>query len=80
MIVLGFCGPFAVLLWKPSTLALLVSGAVLIIAYISLPWFVVRYFKWRLRCEDCGHRWREAPRYRYAELAGQAAAGELDAA
>ena len=80
MIVLGFCGPFALLLWKPSTLALLVAGAVLIIAYISLPWFVVRYFKWRLRCEDCGHRWREAPRYRYAELAGQAAAGELDAA
>jgi hypothetical protein len=76
-VLLGFCGPFVLALWKPSTAVLLCSCVALIVAYITLPWLVMRYFKWRLCCEDCGYRWRERPRHSYAELAKQAAAGDF---
>ncbi|HEY2395136.1 MAG TPA: DUF2007 domain-containing protein [Rudaea sp.] len=34
-----------------------------------LPLVAVRYFKWRLRCQSCGQRWRAPPqRSRFAEL------------
>ena len=73
MLVLDFCGGFAILmLWHPSPAGIFGAFALQVILYATLPWLVMRYFKWRQRCTHCGHRWREPPRHSYAELARMA--------
>jgi hypothetical protein len=79
MIAAALVWPSLLLAWHPSSKALLAVSAILIGLSVSIPWAVIRYFKWRTRCSDCGYRWREQPRYRYAELAGMAASGESGA-
>jgi len=44
-----------------------------VVAYLCLPWFALRYFKWRMRCGACGRRWRQTPQ-RHADLARMAVA------
>ena len=68
-LVLGFAGNFALLFrWHPSPTGILVVCAVQMAVNITVPWLVMRYFKWRLRCSQCGYRWREPPLHHYAEL------------
>ena len=54
--------------WRPSAIGKLVVFALQIVVYATLPWFVIHYFKWPLRCADCGYRWRAPPAHRHAEL------------
>jgi len=61
---------------KPSAVDILAAFGVQVGLCVSLPWLIVRYFKWRVRCDTCGHRWRAAPRHRYAELAQAVEAAE----
>jgi Putative prokaryotic signal transducing protein len=79
IIVLSVIDSILLLAWSPSSLDLFL----LVIAQIALclcaPWLILRYFKWRMRCQQCGHRWREPPRYRYADLAATAEASRLRA-
>lgn len=76
MIFLGFFGPFVMVFWKPSAMALFAACVLLIAAYITLPWIVIRYFKWRARCEACGHHWHQPPQLRYREMVRMAETAE----
>lgn len=75
MLALPIVEFFAFLHWKLSPIGVLVAFAVQFCLYATLPWLVLWYFKWRLRCADCGHRWRQPPSLSYAELARMADAG-----
>ena len=66
-LVLGLAADIRLFRWSPSRTELGVAIAVQLVLNIVAPWLIVRYFKWRLRCADCGHRWRQPPRH-YAEL------------
>jgi hypothetical protein len=73
MIVMLIASSFAFLLrWHPSPQQFVGVMALQIVLYATLPWLMMRYFKWRQRCTHCGHRWREPPRHSYAELARMA--------
>jgi len=75
IIALSIAEGVALLQWQPSSADIVIAFVVQVALYISIPWLLLRYFKWRLRCAACGHRWREPPRQRYAELARMAAVG-----
>jgi len=75
MIALSLVEGFVLLTWKPSPEAILFAFAVQLVLYATIPWLVMRYFKWRLHCGACGHRWREPRRHRFAELSRMADAG-----
>jgi hypothetical protein len=62
--------------WHPSRINLFVASVVLVALGIFLPWLIIRYFKWRMRCENCAYRWREPQHQRYAQLAELVAAAE----
>ncbi len=74
--LLGCVVTIGFLMLMPSVAAfLVVIGATLIVG-IVLPCVAVLYFKWRFRCEACGHRWYSPPlRGAWAELS-QAASAE----
>ena len=59
----------ALVRWSPteSGLALLCCAA--LGGGLCLPWLLVRYFKWRLRCPNCAYCWRAPPPNRFAALA-----------
>lgn len=76
MLVLPIVEFLAFLHWKLSPVGKLAFFAVQFCLYATLPWLVMWYFKWRLRCADCGHRWRQPPTHRHAELARLAEAGD----
>ena len=59
---------------KFSAEAIAALFALQVVAYLTLPWFVVHYFKWRMRCLDCDLRWRRTPK-RHADLVRMAVAG-----
>lgn len=77
MLALPIVEFFAFLHWKFSPIDMPAAFAVQFCLYATLPWLVLRYFKWRLRCADCGHRWRQPPSLSYAELMRLAEEGEL---
>lgn len=73
MIVMVIASSFAFLpRWHLSPRQFVGILALQIVLYATVPWLVMRYFKWRQRCTHCGHRWREPPRHSYAELARMA--------
>jgi hypothetical protein len=76
MIMLPIMEYLVFLRWKLSPIGMLVVFAVQFFLYATLPWLVMGYFKWRLRCADCGFRWRQPPMHRHAELVRLAQAGE----
>jgi len=57
-----------------SATSIVVMFAVQYIAALCVPWLVVLYFKWRMRCGDCRHRWRARPQ-RFCALAAMADEG-----
>ena len=67
IIVLAVSVDFAFLSWRPTPSEIICAVTVQILLNLTVPWFIVRYFKWRLRCASCGWRWRQAPRP-YIEL------------
>jgi len=75
MIALSIVETFVWFTWKPSPEAILIEFAVQLPLYLTVPWMLMRYFKWRLRCGACGQRWREPRRHRFMELARMADAG-----
>jgi hypothetical protein len=56
-----------------TTSEIMAAFALQVPLYLSLPWLAIAYFKWRLRCTDCGFRWRERPQP-HAELTRMATA------
>jgi len=69
LIVLPFAGIGAFSRWAHTPAQFLCLSALLFAALFVLPWFVIRYFKWRFVCERCRHRWRDRPIHSYGELA-----------
>ena len=67
---------FALVRWDASEFDIFAMFLAQIPLALGLPWLLIRYFKWRMGCANCGHRWRERPRYRHGDLALLAAAGE----
>jgi hypothetical protein len=76
MIAIIVVWPCILLSWHPSPAALLAGSGILIGLSFFITWIVIHYFKWRMRCEDCGFRWRKQPSHRYSDLAAMAASGE----
>lgn len=70
---LGVTGAF--LFWRASETQIAALLAVHV-GYLVLPWLAIWYFKWPVRCDACGHRWREPRLYRHAELAHMAESGD----
>jgi hypothetical protein len=62
----------------PSAIGLLEASAVLIALGVTLPWLLIRYFKWRYRCSACNFRWRESRRHSWKELSRLAEAAESE--
>ncbi len=58
-----------------TSIEIIAAFALQFILYLSLPWLVIAYFKWRMRCTACGYRWRESPQ-RYADLRNCVATAE----
>jgi len=48
-------------LTKLSAMGIVLMFAVQLALNLSIPWWVVRYFKWPMRCDACSYRWRERP-------------------
>jgi hypothetical protein len=76
MIVLPIVEFVALLRLKLAPVGMLAVFAAQFFLYATLPWLILRYFKWRQRCRNCGHRWRLAPAQSHAELARLAQAGD----
>lgn len=61
--------------WMPSAIEFLVASVVAVLLFMLLPWFAIRYFKWRYRCEHCYRCWREPPQQRFVELSRMVESG-----
>jgi hypothetical protein len=68
MLILPFVEFGLLAAWHPSHRQIFDWFAVSVVLYTSMPWLLMRYFKWRMRCTQCGHAWRQPPAHGYAQL------------